>query len=243
MLGDLNARVGSRAVDDDEWWYERAPHRYGELNEAGRDLLSFLSTNEATVCNTWFQKRRIYKHTWQAPKSHKWHCIGCVKMRKEHRRKCLDVCVKRGTNCNTDDSMVRAKLVVGQSARPFRRASGRAGVKRWDVQGDCEDDRGIVTAKGRFLEGVTKGLKEKWDTGRSVEEKWDVLSTVMCDAAKEWLGYEDRRQPDWFRESEVDLKPLFAERNRMHTVWLREEGTMRKGCGNASGTSREGGEG
>ena len=40
----------------------------------------------------------------------------------------------------------------------------------------------------------------------------------MCDAAKEWLWYEDRRQPDWFRESEVDLKPLFAERDRMHTV-------------------------
>ena len=46
---DFNARVGSRAVDDDEWWYESGPHRYGELNEASRDLLSFLSTNEATV--------------------------------------------------------------------------------------------------------------------------------------------------------------------------------------------------
>ena len=44
----------------------------------------------------------------------------------------------------------------------------------------------------------------------------------MCDAVKEWLGYEDRWQPDWFQESEVDLKPLFAERNRMHTVWLSD---------------------
>ena len=233
MLGDFNARVGSRAVDDDEWWYERGPHGYGELNEAGRDLLSFLSTNEATVCNTWFQKRRIYKQTWQHPKSHKWHCIDYVIMRKEHRRKCLDVCVKRGANCNTDHSMVRAKLVVGQSARSFRRASGRTGVKRWNVaklQGGCEDDRGMVTANGRFLESVRKGLKEKWDTGKNVEEKWNVLSSVMCDAAKEWLGYEDRRQPDWFRESEVDLKPLFAERNRMHTVWISDgrEASRRK---------------
>ena len=233
MLGDFNARVGSRAVDDDEWWYERGPHGYGELNEAGRDLLSFLSTNEATVCNTWFQKRRIYKQTWQHPKSHKWHCIDYVIMRKEHRRKCLDVCVKRGANCNTDHSMVRAKLVVGQSARSFRRASGRTGVKRWNVaklQGGCEDDRGMVTAKGRFLESVRKGLKEKWDTGKNVEEKWNVLSSVMCDAAKECLGYEDRQQPDWFQESEVDLKPLFAERNRMHTVWISDgrEASRRK---------------
>ena len=52
MLGDFNARVGSRDVGNDVWWYERGPHGYGELNEAGRELLSFLSTNEATVCNT-----------------------------------------------------------------------------------------------------------------------------------------------------------------------------------------------
>ena len=31
----INARVGSRAVKDDEWWYERGLHGYGELNEAG----------------------------------------------------------------------------------------------------------------------------------------------------------------------------------------------------------------
>ena len=34
MLGDLNARVGSRDVGYDVWW---APHEYGELNEAGRE--------------------------------------------------------------------------------------------------------------------------------------------------------------------------------------------------------------
>ena len=66
--------------------------------------------------------------------------------------------------------MVRVKLVVGQSARSFRRASGRAGMQRWNVaklQDDCEHDRETVTAKGRFLESVRKGLKEKRDTGNS----------------------------------------------------------------------------
>ena len=42
----------------------------------------------------------------------------------------------------------------------------------------------------------------------------------MCNGAKAGLGFEDRRQPDWFRESEVDLKPLFAERNRLYALWL-----------------------
>ncbi len=63
---------------------QKGPHRYEELNEAGRDLLSFLSTNEVTVCNTWFQKRRIYKQTWQHPKSRKWHCIDYVITSEDH---------------------------------------------------------------------------------------------------------------------------------------------------------------
>ena len=50
MLGGFNACVGSRGIED-EWRYERCPHGYGELNEAGKELLS-LSRNEATICNS-----------------------------------------------------------------------------------------------------------------------------------------------------------------------------------------------
>ena len=35
LLGDFNARVGSRVNQDDDWWYERGPHGHGVLNEAG----------------------------------------------------------------------------------------------------------------------------------------------------------------------------------------------------------------
>ena len=51
MLGDFNARVGSRG-EGDKWWYERGPHGYGELNEDGEELLTFLAINETIVCNT-----------------------------------------------------------------------------------------------------------------------------------------------------------------------------------------------
>ena len=223
MLGEFNARVGSRAVQAGEWWYERGPNGYGELNEAGMELLSFLSTNEATVCNTWFQKKEIHKQTGQHPKSHKWHCIDYVIMKVEHRRRCLDVCVMRGADCNTDHRLVRAKLVIGRSVRSFKKACAGPRMKRWDVaklQGACVDEKGRETAKGSFLESMREKLREKWDKDSNVEGKWDVLRSVMCDTARECLGHEDRRQPDWFRESEVDLKPLFVLRNRLHTLWL-----------------------
>ena len=73
---------------------ELSPHGYGELNEAGRDLLPFLSTNEATVCNTWFQKKRIYKQTWQHPKSHKWHCIDYVRNNEEETPEEMPGCMR-----------------------------------------------------------------------------------------------------------------------------------------------------
>ena len=68
LLGDFNARTGSRSAGSD-WGSVRGPHGYGNLNDAGRELLTFLAINEATVCNTWFQKKEIHRQTWQHPKS------------------------------------------------------------------------------------------------------------------------------------------------------------------------------
>ncbi len=76
----------------------RGPHGYGELNEAGRELLSFLSTNEAIVCNSLFEKKDIQKQTWQHPKSKQWHCIdhNIIIMRQAGQGKCLDVLLCEG---------------------------------------------------------------------------------------------------------------------------------------------------
>lgn len=54
VLGDFNARVGSRNGAHDLWHGVRGPEGYGECNDAGKELLAFLAAQEATVCNTWF---------------------------------------------------------------------------------------------------------------------------------------------------------------------------------------------
>ena len=143
MLGDFN---GSRVSGDEEWWYERGPHGHGALNEAGRELLSFLSINGATVCNTWFVKKDIHKQTWQHPKSKQWHCIDYAIMRKAHRRRCLDVTVMCGAQCNTDHMMLKAKLQIGK--KTFRSGSKKDKAGKFDVsklQGRCTDERGRET--------------------------------------------------------------------------------------------------
>ena len=132
--------------------------------------------------------------------------------------------------------------MVGRSVRSFKRICGGTKVKRWDVaklQGACVDEMGRVTAKGRFLGSIGEKLRERWDKDSNVKGEWDVLRSVMCDTARECLGHEDRRQPDWFRESEVNLESLFVLRNRLHTLWLstgREEN--RKKCDDARRATR-----
>ena len=53
-----------------------------------------------------------------------------------------------------------------------------------------------------------------------MEWNWNMLKNAFCDAGKDELGCENRKQPDWFRESETDLKPLTAERNILCALWL-----------------------
>ena len=93
LLGDFNARVGSRTGEMTGGVMSGGTHGYGSLNEAGKELLSFLSVNEATVCNTWFMKKDIHKRTWQHPRTRQWHCIDFSIIRQNHRRRCLDVTV------------------------------------------------------------------------------------------------------------------------------------------------------
>ena len=81
LLGDFNARVGSRESADEEWSKVRGPHGFGQTNDSGRELLFFLAMHQATVCNTWYRKN-IHKQTWQHPKSKQWNCIDHVVMRQ-----------------------------------------------------------------------------------------------------------------------------------------------------------------
>ena len=66
LLRDFNAGVGSRSEAHDLWHGVHGPDGYGECNDAGKESLTFLAAEEASVCNTWFQK--IHKQTWAASK-------------------------------------------------------------------------------------------------------------------------------------------------------------------------------
>ena len=63
VVGDFNARVGSNHPElvKGEWSGVRSNHGVGNVNGAGRALLTFCAVNGLTVMNTWCEKKDIYK--------------------------------------------------------------------------------------------------------------------------------------------------------------------------------------
>ncbi len=77
----------------------RAPQGYGVANKAGRELLSFLSAHQATLCNSWFEKKAIH------------------------------VAARRGALCNTDHHIMCAKLKLQRARYGRRISGGAKGKK------------------------------------------------------------------------------------------------------------------
>ena len=97
ILGDFNACLGSR-VNDEQWTDVRGPHGLGVVNDVGR-ALSFLASHQATVCNTWFKKRDIYKRTRQHPKFKQWSSINFVVTRQRDRGMYVCGCGCQARSC------------------------------------------------------------------------------------------------------------------------------------------------
>ena len=208
--------------DDDDLYEVLGPYGHGELNEAGKELLSFLSINEASVCNTWFQKKGIHKATWQHPGSKKWHCIDYAIMKQSQRRKCLDVSVMRGAQCNTDHQMLRVKLRVEPGRRRYRPSANRP-HKKFDIsklKEQAADRCGKTAAKEHFQEMVGEKLNVLWKETDSIEQKWTSMKSALCEAAEATIGREKRRQTDWFREGAPAIRPLLQKRNTAYNKWL-----------------------
>ena len=82
-----------------------------------------------------------------------------------------------------------------------------------------EDDEGRETTRGVFQRKVSDRARELWKKKGTVEEKWGAVKAALCEPAEVVLGFEARKQPDWFHESEAAIKPLLEDRNKLYSLW------------------------
>ena len=162
-------------------------------NDAERELLAFLETNVAFVCNTWFEKKNIHKQTWQHPKSKRWHCIDFAIMQQSDRQRCLDATVMRGAECHTDHQLLCMRVRVTGKGYHHKQA---VRPKRFNVAKLTNSEDYVA-----FQEEIVSKTQAKWPHGGSAEEKWLAMRSALTEAAETVLGTGSRHQPDWFRES------------------------------------------
>ena len=170
----------------------RGRHGREITNNAEKELLGFLSTQQANVCNTWFRKKEIHRETWQHPKSKQWSCIDYVIMRESDRRMCSDITVKSGAECNTDNQFLRAS--VRMACRGLKKSTGMNEEKRYDVSRlvSCKGGDDMTTGRPlqqEYIEEVLERATSAWPKEGTVEERWEVIHSALLESADELLGY------------------------------------------------------
>ena len=63
-------------------------------------------------------------------------------------------------------------------------------------------------------------VNSKWNDDLNGSDMWDVIRDGMKEAAQEVLGWERRKQPDWFQHNHKYLEELIAKRNKYFKQWL-----------------------
>ena len=91
VLGDLNAKVGDREI-------EGVIGKYGVpgVNENGESLIEMCNERSMIVGNTYFEKKLIYKYTWERENGGERSLIDYVLVEKMHKSRLKDVSVRRG---------------------------------------------------------------------------------------------------------------------------------------------------
>ena len=133
-------------------------------------------------------------------------------MRQSQRRLCCDASVLRSAECWTDHKLLRVQLKL-QPPVKVARARTR---KRFAVSG-LHDEH----IRKQFNEDIRNAVKVEWCSEANGKQKWETIRDNMVKVATGILGYEQRRQPGWFKESEVALKKLIDKRNTLFNIWLR----------------------
>ena len=182
------------------------------MNESGEALLSFCALNDVVIMNTTFEKEDIHEHTRQHPGSKRWHCIDYIIMCRSQRKHCCGVSVLRSAECWTHHKLLRAQLKLQVPAK-FPCATSR---KKFAVSA-LQDE----TTRDRFNEAVSRAVEEDWREEVSGKQKWKTIRDSVGKAAENAVGYEKRRQPDWFKESETTLRKCTDKSNNLFSQWLR----------------------
>ena len=159
-----------------------------------------------------FEMKPRSKATWMHPRSHRWHQLDHIIVRKRQLGDVKHCRSMHSTDCNTDHALVRCKLRM--QPKKFHQAHPRPSPA---VDTTATRDFMRVT---KFQELLTDQFSSS-PTPNTPGPAWSRLKSTVTDCALTAFGRRTRTQPDWFRDSADILLPALeakrAARTMLHT--------------------------
>lgn len=215
MGGDFNAKIGENSAETNVWDCIGHVHDKGsKTNENGQKLLQLCKDQNQYIMNTFFQAKKIHRHTWRsnanvagAPPGTKFtdriDYILIDKWLKSFARQCR---VYRGTTANicvTDHFILELKLALpsnGRRKRAILRRQKPPSEKL--VVSALRDDPAVVVEYSKALDNM---LPIPPPPGTTMDELEDIICNAIKSATKETLPRVEliKKSPPW-QDKELD---------------------------------------
>ena len=208
LLGDFNARVGN---SHHLWEGVLGCHGVGKCNDNGLRLLTFCSQHNLTITNTMFQLQNKFKTTWMHPRSKLWHLLDYVIVRHSDIKDVQITRAMRGADGWTDHRLVRSIFLL-KIRPPARRQAPR---KHLDLKA-LNNDATRSAFQNELAEHLTQTTTTNPITTEHLTERWDSISEVLLNTARDILGVSNRKHRDWFDEQAEEIHQLLDDKNRAH---------------------------
>ena len=188
------------------------PHGIGNMNDNGQRLLKLCSEFSLRIMTTYFQENECSKVTWQQPRAKLWHQQDHVLYRKSDHNSIPHVRSIRSADCNSDHILVRCKLALPLKKHHTARVKPKPHLNICALKG-AEPVTNYQTA-------LAEKLSDFPSSPQNFTEACDIFSKSVIASAKESLGFQRRRQPDWFEASSDIISPVLSEKRRLRNLYL-----------------------
>jgi hypothetical protein len=216
MCADTNASCGIRSKHDDPFEagrdQVRGPHGTPYQNNAGRELVSHLATNQLCLPTTYFKKRTYC--TWTNPCSKVGHQIDHFIMKQGDLKRVRNAGYYGRLGQLSDHAFVRIKIAIGRELKVRRPDRPKVRIDRSLLK--------IVETRNAFNQAVKEIYTAPVDKPGEPSTRMTRLVSSLQAAAKETLTTPARQQPGWFEVATSSLEPAVLARNEAQRVYTRD---------------------
>ena len=208
LLGDFNARVG---MDYASWENVIGKHGVGRENSNGTLLLSLCSQHNLIMTNTIFQQATRHKTTWMHPGTKKWHMIDYAITRQRDVKDVLHTRAMCGSCTWSDHRLVKCKLAL-RIKKPRHTHRLKPAKKLNIAKLKSVECRELLSSK------LQEAYAAAGNLGTDSTAFWNSFKSITSKVSVDVLGTPERKNRDWFDESDPLIKPLL---DNVHTLHLQ----------------------